>query len=391
MIVAATKNSSILSCNKAIEKTVLSSKEVISYLQRLLAATKDADRVDDLTAICDDVFQRITFGVTDIRSGLTQRMTKFRQGLKVDCEKALREFIETLPTLIEGEEQWEFKSKEDAEVKVQETMRATAQAFNDAIDKVFEQKRRELEETAGSVQQDLTEKILRQLARITVETEKEESFPLNFAKPDLDTTTLGFADSVVSAQEKQTSMKSKLFSVAHGKFPEAKKEVFVVDIEKIRDYARDSLEEYTRKLVTSASQHIDKFMNRHLDGLFLVALRQVSQAREALSEREKLKESADKIDSFIRDLMTYNENLHALVVEISDTPPSSSPSQPADLTYLLKTAGEKKMVKLSLSKMALSRLPGTIGALQALTSLDISGNKFTSLPDVLGRIFLMKK
>jgi len=131
MIVAATKNSSILSCNKAIEKTVLSSKEVISYLQRLLAATKDADRVDDLTAICDDVFQRITFGVTDIRSGLTQRMTKFRQGLKVDCEKALREFIETLPTLIEGEEQWEFKSKEDAEVKVQETMRATAQAFNE--------------------------------------------------------------------------------------------------------------------------------------------------------------------------------------------------------------------------------------------------------------------
>ena len=378
MIVAATKNSSILSCNKAIEKTVLSSKDVISYLQRLLTATKaDADRVDDLTAICDDVFQRISSGVTDIRSGLTQRMAKFRQGLRADCEKALREFIEKLPTLIEGEEQWDFKSKADADVKVQETMRATAQAFNDAIDKVFEQKRQELEETAGSVQQDVTEKIFRQLARITSDPEKEESFPLNFAKPDLDTTTLGFADSVVSAQEKQTSMKSKLFSVAHGKFPEAKKEVFVVDIEKIRDYARDSLEEYTRKLVTSASQHIDRFMNRNLDGLFLVALRQVSQAREALAETEKLRESADTIDSFIRDLMTYNENLHALVVEISDTPPSSSLSQPADLTYLLK--------------MTLSRLPGTMGSLQSLTSLDLSCNEFTSLPDVLGRIFLMKK
>jgi len=242
------------------------------------------------------------------------------------------------------------------------------------------------------VQQDLTEKILRQLARITVETEGDESFQLSFAKPDLDTTTLGFADNVVSAQEKQTSMKSKLFSVTLGKFPELKNGLFVVDVEKIRDYARDALlEEYTKMLVTSASQHIDRFMNRNLDRLFLAALRQVSQAREALAEAERLEDSVDKIAAFIWDLMTYNENLQLLMNEFSDTPPSSSPSQPADLTYLLKTAGEKKMVKLSLSKMALSRLPGTIGALQALTSLDISGNKFTSLPDVLGRIFLMKK
>ena len=66
---------------------------------------------------------------------------------------------ETLPAVIVGEEQWEFKSKEDAATQVQRSTTAAKRAFRLAFGPLFDHMRYRAEEISRKFQRNLEEQI----------------------------------------------------------------------------------------------------------------------------------------------------------------------------------------------------------------------------------------
>jgi len=91
---------------------------------------------------------------------------KFRafRRLKADSDKALADFFENLPNVIKGDEQWVFKSKEDATLKVNEVIKAANKAFSEILDRLLDDKKSQLDLIASEIQQDTDEKIFKQLS-----------------------------------------------------------------------------------------------------------------------------------------------------------------------------------------------------------------------------------
>ena len=80
MINTVTRNSSLLSCNKAIEKSGSASKEVIDLLKRILAATEiDENRAKEPSQICDDVFASLPIGFAEVRKTLQSKVQGFQK------------------------------------------------------------------------------------------------------------------------------------------------------------------------------------------------------------------------------------------------------------------------------------------------------------------------
>jgi len=317
MIKTATGSASILSCNKAVEKTKEGSQEIKAYLQRLLdLTTADAVQVDDLAAKCRDVHSNIVQGSTEIRANLVKQMQEFRDDLQRDLQKVQAEFFQDgLSEAISKEDSWQFKTKADAENRVRKAMEEAEKAFSERVDRSLDNKRAELEETANKIQLEVQEKILKQLTRIVIDSEPEAVMQINIPKPDinLSTTGLGFADALVTQQEKLTSMKSKLLSLAHFRVPDMKQDVFVVNVDKIWEAACEAIAEYTASMVRNATNHVDDYVSKYVDALFLLALSRVNLARESLARREVLRDTTAQIEGLLSPLTSQMAELASMV------------------------------------------------------------------------------
>ena len=83
----------------------------------------------------------------------------------------------------------------------------------------------------------------------------------------------------------------------------------------LRDATRETLEEHTRQLVGCACQRVEKFMNRILDNLFLHGLRTVNQMREALANRDRLRNYAAQVTELHTNLRGANQALLDYIVQ----------------------------------------------------------------------------
>jgi len=319
MLKTATEKAGILSCNKALEKALECNKQMKGFLMRLITANEaDNLRASDLMAICEEVNNQISEGVLLIRQQLHLKMDRFRRDLTEKSREVLEEFSQNLGSLVDPNDTWDFKKKEDADMKVTETLRAITQNFSTSLDRILEDKQNDLKNLMDDLREDTRMHIFVHLQRIGDEVNDKEEFNPELSKTDiqLDTTSLGFNANVITSQEKSTTMKSKLSSLLHMKMFTQKESIFVVDYEVVKTTAADQLKDYTENMIKNACIRVEKSVSKVLDGFFLQGLRKVGQLREALNEREKLKAEGEAMRRLFQALDKSDRELHNLLKDL---------------------------------------------------------------------------
>jgi len=335
MMSTATQNAGILSSNKALEETEECTKQIEQFLRRLVTANEaDATRVSDLMNICEVVNAAVSDGVLLVKHTLRIKMELFKTDLKTKAIQGLEAFNTGISELVRSDGVWEFKTKEDADAKVAETLKNINLAFSLNLDAVLEDKQKDLQELMDDLRESTRKNIFTHLQRISDEVhESDEDFNPDITKVSvqLDTTSLGYNANVVTSQERSTSIKTKLSSLLHLKMfthqNEAflvdydQNEAFLVDYEVVKSAAIEQLSEYTLNMVKNACMTVEKSVLRVVDGFFLQGLKKVAQLREALSERERLRgdglqvkrlhesfqQAQDKITLLLKDIQTKKD------------------------------------------------------------------------------------
>jgi len=311
MIFTATTNASILTSNKAIEKTLQACNQVIPYLKGLLTATEaDAHRVEDLTAICNEVSANIDRAVSEIRGGLRRKAVDFGTTLRKDIDKALSTFLREAPTFFE-ESSWNFGGgrEEDAIDKAKEVAADLVQHFAGAIHDLFETKRAGLENNANAVEAEVVERIFRQLDRIYVEETEgiDPSYTLPQAKSflTLDDAKVAFVSWVETELEKTMARTSCVRQGDMGGY--------VVDLQDILATAKKPFTDACQSLNSAARYQVERSLARYVDILFTQALRKITLAGAALAQREILTGTSDNIRELLATLMGQARKLEELV------------------------------------------------------------------------------
>jgi len=315
MLTTATNQAATLSCNKALEKSLDACKQLRQYLLRLIEAHEADDlRANDLSITCVEVNACISDGVITVKLNLQKRMERFKRDLSQKAQEVLQEYAQNLE--VEETEEREFASKNDADAKVAKVLRELTRSFNSSLDQVFADKKTDLNNFVLDLKSDMNTHIFDHLRRIFYEIREEEgNFAPQLIKTELqlDTTSLGFNHNVVTSQEKSTSFKTKLFSLLNFQPFSQRESVYIVDYEHVKRLATEQLQEYTSGMVENACVFVEKSMAKVLDGLFLEGLRKVGQLREALSQRDRLRQEGVRMKKLLNDLDLAINNLGNLL------------------------------------------------------------------------------
>ena len=136
-------------------------------------------------------------------------------------------------------------------------------------------------------------RIFDQLRRISAEIKKEfPPAPKIVTTMKLTTASLDFSPNMIVGREKTASLKDKVFAA-----------------DDVCKAARDILTEYTKHLVAGASSEVEKFMSKTVDNLLKEGLRLVNQVREALQERDRLREYVTRVVTLLEKYTRYQTDL----------------------------------------------------------------------------------
>jgi len=305
MIKTASEDGITLSCNKAIEKSVLSTKDLSGYLSQLVQINKAAKlEAQNLINLSEEVFASISAGAAEIKANITKNMIEFKKSMSEDTSKLVTDFSPELDQLFEGE--WNFKTKEDAEKKINETLSTAQLKLSDLSNDLLLKKQDELRKYANDLKSTTDEKVFKHLQRIISEFKELENDSFAPALPEikisLDYDSLGFNSHLIKSQEQSTSLKDKFSSVLSGKMFKSVREVYDVDVDEVKKFIKERLMEFQKNMTNIASKQVDDELHKALDHLFLQALRRVHQLREALVQREKLAVDPAKIEGIFNDV-----------------------------------------------------------------------------------------
>ena len=308
MITTAFQEGIQLSCNKAIEKSVFSAKDLSNYLSQLVQINK-AEKLEaqNLINLSEEVFTAISIGASEIKANIGKYMIEFKESMGEDTSKLITDFVPELDQLFGGGE-WNFATKEDAEKKINERLLTAQMNFSDLSYELLSKKQDELRKYANDLKGKTEDRIFNQLQRITcgfLELQNDSFVPvLPEIKISLDIQGQEFNSHLIKSQEQSTSLREKFSSVLSGKMFKSTKEVFDVDVDEIKKFVHDRLTEFQKDMTNITSKQVDDELHKALDFLFLQALKRVYQLREALVQREKLAVDPAKIEDIFNNVKT---------------------------------------------------------------------------------------
>jgi len=287
--------STYLSANKAIQNTIRISKKTVNLLEQIIS--KHQLGPDLIIETYVEHFQRVIFGINEVRNDLREQLKTLRTILEISIQQYLEE---PLKQIQEKDVQLDETDPTAAKKEIEGILSEKKRSLCIALDQILEKKQEDIQNLTRAVKAATEEKVLQPLREIVEEAKMDEDrFSVNLSLSDmkLDTETFEVAVKYAPSDGNTGLLQSWL-----GYFWGSQSTHLVADSEQSSLALAAQVTNYGKRIVEQAVSEVEKSIDRVLDRLFLAALRKVTRIIGAIGDKERFDKRCDEIQEVFEEL-----------------------------------------------------------------------------------------